>query len=120
MRAPYQAIQVIAVDDGRVVFDSNDCVASKRCESLTEALTQSAIISTVKWRARPCEAAQTLPNVKYAKKAEQTELVPEGALFAPMLADTKQPQLAIHYQAHETRCLISMPPQPRSAPICPW
>ncbi|MDQ3796994.1 MAG: hypothetical protein M3294_05365 [Pseudomonadota bacterium] len=43
MRPPYQAIQVIAVDNGCVVLDSNECVAPKLCESLTEALTQSAV-----------------------------------------------------------------------------
>ncbi len=43
MRPPYQAIQVIAVDNGRVVLDSNECVAPKQCESLTEALMQSAV-----------------------------------------------------------------------------
>jgi hypothetical protein len=96
MRPPYQAIQVIAVDNGCVVLDSNECVAPKLCESLTDALAQSAVHSKVKWR-RPREAAQTLPNVKYAKKPKQTGLLPEDALFAPMLPDPKQPQLAIHF-----------------------
>lgn len=97
-----ETIKVIAATATTLTLRSNAYVSAARSKALEDALTERQIIKVVKWRTPSCTVAQTVEQTQYAEPEEDTGILPEGALFAPLLADPRQPRFAAHLQAHQT------------------
>jgi hypothetical protein len=96
------AIEAVIVEHGIARLRSQACVPRARRTAIKKALLARREITAVHWHAPPCAAAESVAETDYAQTDEGGGLLPEGELFAPLLADPRQPQFGLAYQAHQT------------------
>jgi hypothetical protein len=98
-----ETIKAVAAEAGKLTLRSDTCVSPAQRAALEKVLTKEQDIVSVEWQVPPCTTDETLQRIPSAKANEDTGILPEGELFAPLLAGPRQPQFAVHYQASESR-----------------
>jgi long-subunit fatty acid transport protein len=78
------AIEAVIAGAGTITLRSSACMPPVQRAALKEALTEQQPITTVE-RHVPPDAAKTLNETQYAQTDEDEGILPEGALFAPLL-----------------------------------
>lgn len=94
-------VKVLTVMGGNAILRAQECVQPRQRQALEQALTGLANIARVKWRGPPYTAVQASKRSETPAPIVSDEVaLPAGELFPALMADSRQPRFAAHYQAH--------------------
>lgn len=109
-RFPDQAVDIVKVrDDGRIVLSDDPCAAAVPRKDIAAALREAGRFSRVSWAPhgecepdQATELARQEPEEKSAEPRVTVEALPVDELFAPLIADPRQPQFSMKYHYYDT------------------
>lgn len=101
-RYPDKRIQVLHVEDERVLLAVEGCLSEADRTAIELALLASNRIKGVDWNDfMRCADAAPAPEAKPMAETV-VEPLPPYAIFAPLLADPRQPQFSMRYQRYHS------------------
>jgi hypothetical protein len=92
-------VQQLSTPDGtQVTLGARDCLSAARRHEVERLLAATRAVQTVQWSAvARCERAPAATDTPLALR-----WLPEEELFAPLLADPRQPRFSMSYQRYRT------------------
>lgn len=100
-------IQATAVDaKGAVELDAAGCLNENQKQIVQNALRKSHLAPEIKWKSVEGCAANQTGVIDVAKADEvtvvKTEALPRRELFAPLIADVREPRSSLRYENYKT------------------
>lgn len=96
-------LRALAVEDERVTLGARTCLGPSQKRDIELLLQQTGKVSAVAWDGstdcdKPAAPAESPPE----RRRVEIRTLPERELFAPLLADPRQPRFSMSYQHYRT------------------
>lgn len=101
LRYADKKITVLGVQDGEVLLAAQDCLAEADRAAIGQSLMEGGHVPRITWNEFvACETPPAPPPA--AAKPTVIEPLPPYQIFAPLLADPRQPQFSMRYQRYDS------------------
>jgi Protein of unknown function (DUF1207) len=104
-RYPSLGLRVLTIKpEGAVTLTSRTCLGPSQKRDVTYLLTGSGQVKTVSWALSvDCDRSRSAPESDTGTPAPiDIHALPETELFAPLLADPRQPRFSMSYQRYQS------------------